>query len=267
MTAPLDAAAVTRGLRPLRIPSRLVCLAETPSTNDACWERAKAGEPEGFTVTAEAQTAGRGRFGRAWHSPPGLGLAVSVLLRPALPAERLSLLTAAAAVAAAETCGPDARIRWPNDAVVRDRKIAGVLVEGRPSTRSARSGETEPGAFVLGCGLNVNLRPEDFPDDLRAASTSLLIERGAPQDRNAVLRAFLERLDRRYDEALSGDPALPRAWRDLSALVGRRVAISEGGRDYRGEVVDLDVLEGISLRLDGAIRRFRLEHVELLRLA
>lgn len=256
MTAPLDAAAVTRGLRPLRIPSRLVCLAETTSTNDACWERAKAGEPEGFTVTAEAQTAGRGRFGRAWHSPPGLGIAVSVLLRPSLPAERLALLTAAAAVAAAETCGPDARIRWPNDAVVRDRKIAGVIVEGR-----------EPGAFVLGCGLNVNLRPEDFPDELRATSTSLLMERGAPRDRTAVLRTFLEGFDRRYDQALSGDPALPRAWRDLSALVGRRVTVTEGGCDYRGEVADLDVLEGIALRLDGAIRRFRLEHVERLRLA
>lgn len=254
MSAPLDAASVTRGLRPHRIPSRLVCLGEAPSTNDVCWERARAGEPEGFTVTAEFQTAGRGRFGRAWHSPPGKAIAVSVLLRPSLPPERLALLTAAAAVAAAETAGPEARIRWPNDVVVNGKKLAGVIVEGR-----------EPGAFVLGCGLNVNLLPADFPDDLRATSTSLQIERGAPQDRGAVLRTLLERFDARYEEALTGDASLATAWRDLSALIGKRVTISEGGRDYRGEVEDLDVLDGIAVRLEGAVRRFRLEHVERLR--
>ncbi len=243
------------GLHPRRIPSKLVCLDEVPSTNDVCWERARAGDPEGFTVTAEFQTAGRGRFGRAWHSPRGLSLAVSVLLRPALPADRLPLLTAAAAVAACETAGREARIRWPNDVVVKGKKLAGVIVEGR-----------EPGTFVLGCGMNVNLRAEDFPGDLRPASTSLLIERGESQDRGAVLRSFLERLDARYDEALSGDPSLAVAWRELSALIGQRVSIAEGGREYRGEVADLDVLEGIAVRLEGAVRRFRLEHVERLRL-
>jgi BirA family biotin operon repressor/biotin-[acetyl-CoA-carboxylase] ligase len=254
MSAPPDAAAVLRGLRPRRLPYRLVCLDATASTNDACWDRVRAGEPEGLVITAEHQTAGRGRFGRAWHSPRGLALAVSVLLRPPLPPERLPLLTAAAAVAACETAGGEARIRWPNDVVVKGRKLAGVIVEGR-----------EPGAFVLGCGINVNLRAEDFPPDLRETSTSLLIEQGAPQDRAGVLRRFLERFDARYDEALTGDPALGRAWRELSALIGERVSIAEGGKEYRGEVADLDVLEGIAVRLEGAVRRFRLEHVEKLR--
>ncbi|MCE9582423.1 MAG: biotin--[acetyl-CoA-carboxylase] ligase [Planctomycetes bacterium] len=254
MSAPLDAATVLRGLHPRRLPTRVLCLGETPSTNDVCWEHARAGEPEGLVVTAENQTAGRGRFGRAWHSPPGLAIAVSILLRPTLPPERLSLLTAAAAVAAAETAGPEARIRWPNDVVMKSRKLAGVIVEGR-----------EPGAFVLGCGMNVNLRAADFPDDLRETSTSLLIESGAPCDRADVLRRFLERFDARYDEALSGDPSLGRAWRDLSALIGERVSIAEGGKEYRGVVADLDVLEGIAVRLEGAVRRFRLEHVERLR--
>ncbi|KAF0243073.1 MAG: biotin-(acetyl-CoA-carboxylase) ligase [Planctomycetota bacterium] len=264
MTAPLDAASVLRGLRPHRIPSKLVCLDEILSTNDVCWERERAGEPEGLTVTAESQTAGRGRFGRAWHSPRGLSLAVSVLLRPALPAERLPLLTAAAAVAACEAAGPEARIRWPNDVVLKGRKVAGVIVEGRPSARSAPNAES--GAFVLGCGLNVNLRAADFPDDLRDTSTSLLIETGEAHDRGAVLRTFLDSLDARYDEALSGDSALPSAWRELSALMGERVSIMEAAKEYRGEVADLDVLEGISVRLEGAVRRFRLEHVERLRI-
>lgn len=237
-----------------RIPSRLVTLEAVPSTNDVAWEKARAGEPEGFTVTANHQTAGRGRFGRAWHSPPGLSIAVSVLLRPKLPPERLSLLTSAAAVAACETAGGEARIRWPNDVVVKGRKLAGVIVEGR-----------EPGAFVLGCGINVNLREADFPDELRATSTSLLVETGRAHDIKDVLARFLENLDERYDQALAGSPKLASAWRDLSALIGQRVTITEGGRDYRGEVADLDVLEGISLRLEGAVRRFRLEHVERLR--
>ena len=105
----------------------------------------------------------------------------------------------------------------------------------------------------------------DFPDDLRPTSTSLLIERGESRDRGAVLHSFLERLDARYDEALCGDPSLAVAWRELSALIGERVSITEGGKEYRGEVADLDVLEGIALRLEGAVRRFRLEHVEKLR--
>lgn len=254
MNPSLDAASILHGLHPRRIPSRILCLDTTPSTNDACWERARAGEAEGLVVTAEVQTAGRGRFGRHWHSPPGLAIAVSVLLRPALPAERLPLLTAAAAVAAAEAAGAEARIRWPNDVVIGGRKLAGVIVEGR-----------EPGVFVLGCGMNVNLGPGDFPEDLRGTSTSLSIEKHAPQDRCSVLRTFLERFDERYDQALSGDPGLGRAWRELSALIGRRVSIAEGGKEYRGEVADLDVLEGIAVRLEGAVRRFRLEHVERLR--
>jgi BirA family transcriptional regulator, biotin operon repressor / biotin---[acetyl-CoA-carboxylase] ligase len=254
VSAPLEAASVLRGLRPRRIPWRLVCLDEIPSTNDVCWERVRAGDPEGVAFTAEFQTAGRGRFGRAWHSPRGLSIAISIILRPGLPADRLPLLTAAAAVAACETAGREARIRWPNDVVVKGKKLAGVIVEGR-----------EPGVFVLGCGLNVNLRAADFPDDLRDTSTSLLIERGELQDRATILRTFLERLDARYDEALSGGAGLAEAWRELSALIGERVSIAEGGKEYRGEVADLDVLEGIAIRLEGAVRRFRLEHVERLR--
>ena len=254
MSGRLDAAVILRGLRPRRIPSELLCLDEVPSTNDVCWERARAGAADGLTVAAEFQTSGRGRFGRAWHSPRGLAIAVSVLLRPAVPPAYLPLLTAAAAVAAAEAAGPDARIRWPNDVVLGGRKLAGVIVEGR-----------DPGAWVLGCGLNVNLRESDFPPELRSASTSLLIATGRLHDRNDVLRTFLSRLDARYDEALTGAAGLGTSWRDLSALLGRQVAVTEGGREYRGEVVDLDVLEGIAIRLEGAVRRFRLEHVERLR--
>ena len=103
------------------------------------------------------------------------------------------------------------------------------------------------------------------PPDLRAASTSLRIESGHEHDRNDVLRDFLRRLDARYDEALSASPALGRAWKELSALMGKRVTVVESGREHSGEVVDLDVLEGISLRLTHAVRRFRLEHVERLR--
>jgi BirA family biotin operon repressor/biotin-[acetyl-CoA-carboxylase] ligase len=242
----------------IRLGRPLIELDETPSTNDVCWQHAANDAPEGLAVSALHQTRGRGRFGRSWHAPAGLSVAVSVLLRPTLPPNRLPLLTAAAAVASCETArafaGPSAAIRWPNDVVSRGRKLAGVIVEGRDGS-----------AWVLGCGINVNLLEADFPDDLRSASTSLRIESGAAHDRQEVLRKFLERLDRRYDEALSGDPALGRDWRDLSALVGRRVEISEAGTTCAGEVVDLDVLEGISIRLTHAVRRFRLEHVERLR--
>ncbi|NUN50821.1 MAG: hypothetical protein HUU15_18595, partial [Candidatus Brocadiae bacterium] len=93
MTGPLRPADILRDRPARRIPSRVVCLDAASSTNDVCWEAARAGEPEGLVVTAERQTEGRGRHGRVWHSPPGLGIAVSVLLRPPLPPEMLPLLT------------------------------------------------------------------------------------------------------------------------------------------------------------------------------
>jgi BirA family transcriptional regulator, biotin operon repressor / biotin---[acetyl-CoA-carboxylase] ligase len=142
--------------------------------------------PEGGVAVCDEQTAGRGRMGRPWRSPPGLGLLFSLALRPRTPPDRLAAFSLVAAEAVCEVCDPRAAVRWPNDVVIDDRKLAGVLPELRGGT------------LVLGVGVNVNQLPDDLPSDARVTPTSLRIERGAEVDRAALLADLLEALERRY---------------------------------------------------------------------
>ena len=182
-------------------------LRRVDSTNLRARQLALAGAPHGTTVTAAEQTAGRGRQGRTWTAPAGRALLVSVLLR-----DPPRLLPLVAAVAVAETVGADAQIKWPNDVLLGGRKVAGILVEGRP----------QEGWAVAGIGLNVALRDEDFPEELRGRATGMGRE---PGDVEPVLARLLVRLDARVrDEA----PAILEAWRARDALLGREIAWSAG---------------------------------------
>jgi len=182
-------------------------LRETTSTNDRARDLAIAGAPHGTLVTAGAQTAGRGRQGRTWAAPPGRALLMSLVLRR--PDRMLPL---AAAVAVAEAAGPRAAIKWPNDVMLDGRKVAGILAEARP----------QDGWAVLGIGLNVAVRREDLPEDLRETAATLGLE---PRDVEPVLARLLGALER----ALALDtPALLDAWRARDALYGHDVAWADG---------------------------------------
>jgi BirA family biotin operon repressor/biotin-[acetyl-CoA-carboxylase] ligase len=190
-------------------------LRETTSTNDRARALAIAGAPHGTLVTAAAQTAGRGRQGRTWSAPAGRALLMSVVLR-----EPGRMVPLAAAVAVAETAGPDARIKWPNDVVLDERKVAGILAEARPQERWA----------VLGIGLNVAVRPSDLPAELRDSAATLGLE---PDDVEPVLARLLDALER----ALCLDTAaLLHAWRARDALHGREIAWAGG----RGRAAGVD---------------------------
>ena len=155
-------------------------LRRTDSTNERARALAAAGAPHGTLVTAAEQTAGRGRQGRTWTAPPGRALLLSLVLRATAP--RWS--RCAAGVAVAEAVGDAARIKWPNDVLVDGRKVAGILVEGRP----------QEGWAVLGIGLNVAVAPDDFPPELRATAGTL---GRAPADaRAARSHALLGALER-----------------------------------------------------------------------
>ncbi len=151
-------------------------LAETESTNDIAREWALAGAPAGALVTAARQTKGRGRRERPWHSPAEAGLYASFIVRPgwlAKKASNLAILAGMAAFYALEQAGvPDLRVKWPNDILARGRKICGVLVE-------PRIGGDHIEFAVLGIGINVAQRPEDFPPELRELATSCLLEGAA----------------------------------------------------------------------------------------
>jgi BirA family biotin operon repressor/biotin-[acetyl-CoA-carboxylase] ligase len=234
------------GLRTRVIGRRIVCVDVCASTNDLAWKEAMEGAPEGTVVFAEEQTAGRGRFGRSWVAPRGKALLCSILLRPEIDLERVPLVTAVGALAAADVAGKEARIRFPNDVMLGGRKLAGILVE-------ARFVGSRPDLFVLGIGLNVNAHPPG----VGAAS----LGPGVP--REAAARALLEAVEDWYGRLGGSLRDFRKAWRERSFILGRRVRVKEAGRAVEGTVEDVDPIDGVILRLDtGHLRSFRGEHVE-----
>ncbi|HXF58103.1 MAG TPA: biotin--[acetyl-CoA-carboxylase] ligase [Actinomycetota bacterium] len=207
----------------------------TGSTNADLLRLAAQGAPEWTVVVAGHQEAGRGRLGRSWFSTEGASLLVSVLLRPSLAPEDAPLLTLLGGLAAAEACraacGVDARCKWPNDLVVRERKLGGVLVEA-----GVRGGSVQH--VVVGLGVNVAQRPDDFPRDLRPLATSVAME-GGRADPVSLLRAFLAELGARYraDGANLRAEVLP-AYRAVCATVDREVrALTTSGGTVEGRAV------------------------------
>ena len=243
---------IQRGLNTRIMGSRVVCLDSTASTNDIAWQEALAGASEGTVILAEEQTAGRGRMGRVWESPPRAGLLMSLILRPEVDPQDAHLITIVGAVAVAEALRErarlDARIRWPNDITIKDRKVAGILVEGRRLATGA--------VFVLGIGLNVNTLSEDLPPSLREIATSLAIESGRSLVRADVMRWLMMALERWYRDFRFGDYGrIARLWRRRSSTLGRRVLLVESGREFKGTVLDLSLEEGLIVRLDNGVTR------------
>ncbi len=198
----------------------------TDSTNERARVLAAQGAPHGTLVTAGAQTAGRGRQGRSWSAPAGRALLMSLVVR----ADAL-LLPLRAGLAVADVAGPEARVKWPNDVLLDGRKVAGVLVEGRPLE----------GWAVVGIGINVAVDPDDLPGHLRSTAATLNLQ---PEDVEFVLERLLVALAARLAEGCTAGVAALRA---REARHGRRVAWAGG--------------EGIADGIDGAgALRVRAEH-------
>jgi BirA family biotin operon repressor/biotin-[acetyl-CoA-carboxylase] ligase len=237
-----------------RIGRRVLCHREVTSTNAVAAELAASGEREGTVVLAERQTAGRGRFGRAWASPPGLGLWFSTILRPPIPVAGAPVLTQVAAVAVAEgieeVAGPlPGGIKWPNDLLLAGRKVAGILTE-----LLARA---EGAAIILGVGVNVNQGPGDFPAALGGKAGSVAMAAGRTVPRADLLRALLQRLDGRYREFLTTGPgpALVEA-RRRSLTLGQAVRAREGVEEVTGRAIRLEADGALAVQLpDGQVRR------------
>ena len=223
---------------------RVLWYPEVGSTNDVALSLADAGEAEGCIVVADAQTAGRGRRGRVWASPPGAGIYLSVVLRP--PPSVAAFLTLAAGVAVAEgiesATGLPTRVKWPNDVFVEGpsaaagfRKLAGILAEATSRT-----------AVVLGIGINV--QPAAYPPEVASRATSIESEIGRVVDRGLVLAGCLTALAARYDAAREGRmDAVVSAWRSRASLTfGRRIEWEAGGTIQHGIAHDID-LEGALL--------------------
>lgn len=271
----------SRGYRLLETPDRLTSLEllprlethdlgrtvhafdEVDSTNAVAFRLAVDGAEHGELVVAERQTQGRGRRGRTWSSPAHLNLHASFVLRPELPPQRAPELTLLAAVAVAESlraAGAPADIKWPNDLLVGGRKIAGILTE--------LSADPDRVQFVvLGIGVNLNAREEDFPPDLRAVATSVLEATGRPVSRAAFTAELCRRLEEWLDlHAAEGFRPVRERWRALSATLGQEVLVKSEYREIRGVAVDIDDDGALRIRTgDGTEERVLAGDVEEVR--
>ncbi|GAA1735086.1 biotin--[acetyl-CoA-carboxylase] ligase [Nonomuraea bangladeshensis] len=222
---PLSEAALNRALvRPGGLWTGVTVVERTGSTNADLARAAQEGAAEGAVLVAEAQEAGRGRLGRVWNAPPRSGLTFSILLRPEAPVAAqgwLPLLYGVAAASAVRRLAEvDVRLKWPNDLLIGERKLAGVLAERADD------------AVVVGMGLNVSLRADELPV---GTATSLAVEEAACLDRDPLLRAVLREVEVHYREwaAAGGDAeacGLRAAYLAASATVGRQVRVELPGR-------------------------------------
>jgi BirA family biotin operon repressor/biotin-[acetyl-CoA-carboxylase] ligase len=242
--------------RPGTFGRRVLWYAEVGSTNDVAAALADRGEPEGTVVGADAQSAGRGRHGRAWASPPGAGLYLSTVTRPA--AHAVGLLTIAAGVAIADgiqaATGLQPQLKWPNDIYMDRRKLAGILAEAGTS-RHPHADDASAGVqyVILGCGIN--LMPAAYPPDVAARATSIESELGRPIDRGLMLVQCLAALDLRYRELQSqASASVIDRWRDRAvSTFGRRVEWDVAGVTRQGVAENIDETGALLVR-DGATR-------------
>jgi BirA family transcriptional regulator, biotin operon repressor / biotin---[acetyl-CoA-carboxylase] ligase len=225
---------------------------EIDSTNRWVLEQARAGAPEGLVAVADHQTAGRGRLGRTWSAPPGGSLLASILLRPDLPPDALHLVTAAVALAASDACravaGVEPGLKWPNDLLVDDRKLAGVLAE-------ADLGSTGGPAVVVGIGINVNW-PDPLPGELEATATSLDRAAGRPVGREPLLVELLVGLERRYAGLgdAGGRAALASEYRTRCSTIGRDVRVELADESFTGSACDVNDAGQLLVSTDACLR-------------
>jgi BirA family biotin operon repressor/biotin-[acetyl-CoA-carboxylase] ligase len=208
------------------------------STNELGFMLAQSQSPEGTLIVSEHQTKGKGRLGRNWFSPPEVGLWMSLILRPEIPPSRapgISICAGLALVLAInEMTDLKAKIKWPNDCVVKRKKVAGILLE--------LSAELDKIDFViLGVGVNVNQNKEDFPKNLIKHATSLKMECGEEISRLKLLKLFLREFEKIYLEfKKNGLTRLMPKIRTLSSLMGKRVKARMGKKILKGKVKDID---------------------------
>ena len=217
------------------------------STNQYAKKRAEEKCPEGLLVVADEQTMGKGRSGRSWSTPPGTNIAMSLVLRPALAPERISMVTLVMGLAVARACrqlyGLEAGIKWPNDIVVNGRKLCGILTEMCCEI-------LQVGYIVIGVGINANLT--EFPEEIRKTATSLELELGHPINRAELIAAVMEHFEEAYEAFIrcSDLSALQEEYNALLVNRDRAVRVLEPGHEYTGTAQGIDAAGNLLVRRD-----------------
>ncbi len=231
----------------------IVYLEEAGSTNLVARKAAEEGAPEGTLVVAEAQTKGRGRKGRIWHSPAFAGIYMSFVLRPTLPPHETPVVTLMTAVALAEAVrnltGLTPNIKWPNDLLIGKKKLAGILTEIVAQPDSVDY-------VIVGAGINVNTTPKMFGPEIKDFATSLYMETGKKFRRAELIAGFLFEFEKYYEMFKSRRfDFIVESWRDLADIVGRNIKVDVLGRIYEGEVVAVESDGALVIREEGGAER------------
>lgn len=247
-----------------KIGSMVRYFRETDSTNAMAYHLALNGAPEGLIVVADAQTKGRGRLGRAWHSPSGTNIYVSLVLRPRIEPAVASQITLMAGVAVAalfsDYCTEGVSIKWPNDVLIRGKKACGILTEMKTTA-------TGVDFIILGIGLNINMAREDFDPSFVDNATSLKMETGIIYDRLDVLSKLLDFIAEWYKVFLrAGFIGLRDMWMSHADILGKRIKVTFKDEIQTGMVTGIDDDGTILLkRENGVIQRVIAGDVHLLR--
>jgi BirA family biotin operon repressor/biotin-[acetyl-CoA-carboxylase] ligase len=234
----LSPAAITDNLGTRFIGQRVIYHPSLPSTNDVAKQKARQGAKEGTVIVAGEQTAGKGRMKRGWLSPPG-SIALSIILYPQLAYLPSLIMVASLGVAhcVEKVAGLKAEIKWPNDVLIKSKKVCGILIESE-----VKGGRAD--YAIIGIGINVNLKPADFPEILPLA-TSLSHELRKDISRLELVRCLLAEIESLYLTLPSGD-IVYQEWRDKLVTLGKKVRLSS----------EEATLEGIaeSVARDGSLR-------------
>ncbi|MFQ5900895.1 MAG: biotin--[acetyl-CoA-carboxylase] ligase [Thermodesulfobacteriota bacterium] len=255
---PFNKPELTAGLETLVMGRPLHFYRDVESTNYIASELAQNGAPEGTCVIADYQKRGKGRMGRAWESPPGVNLYLSLILRPALSpvdAPRLTFLAANAVIETIKKTLPSLHpeIKWPNDILINDKKTAGILTE--------MNSEVDRINFViLGIGINLNMTDRVFPENIRSVATSIRLETGEEVDRVRFAGLLLLEIEKEYNIIKRGGfTSILDHWKRYSNINGRRARIKQAdGKEIEGVVLGVDEDGVLCLKKDdgGVVKVF-----------
>lgn len=234
----LDMAAIMKQMQTKTIGHNLIYIDEIDSTQTKAHQLIAEGAAEGTVVIAELQTRGKGTRGKAWHSPKGKGIWMSIVLKPSIPAQYISQLTLLSAVALCRTInkqlGLNIGVKWPNDLLIDGKKVSGILLES--------SSEDDRLRYVIaGVGISVNITKNDFPKELHDKATSLQIESGKRVDREQILCAFLLQFEQLYELYLEkGFAPIRSLWEALSVSLNRPIEVHSASGFISGIAKGLD---------------------------
>jgi BirA family biotin operon repressor/biotin-[acetyl-CoA-carboxylase] ligase len=259
-TDALDPDRIKSNLRTKRIGQKVVVYNSTASTNDVAAKYAKSKNNDGLVVLAEEQVRGRGRSGNKWLAGYADSVICSILLTDCgINAELLSLTIAVATAEAIGKCTKaEAKIKWPNDIILNNKKVAGILVESKKAGPSTTLRAGKHTSYVIGIGINCHQGKLDFPSELRKTATSIDIETGGGIDRISLIKRLLTSVENSFEIAEQNKEEIIEHWRRLSIQLGQRVSLVYNKKKFAGNCIGIDPENGLVLQLDtDGIRMFQ----------